>query len=150
MTDPAATTPRFVLFVYGTLLSGEASHSLLEGATALGPAKTKPDFDLFDLGPYPALVAGGETAVVGEVYEVGAPGRAAIDVHEEVPRLFKRWRIELDDGRSAEAYLLDRDQVRGRRRIPSGDWRARFRVERPPGTSARDSALVSWARKRER
>lgn len=137
-----------VLFVYGTLLSGESSHALLEGASALGPAKTSPAFELFDLGPYPALVAGGTTAVVGEIYEVPRPMLAAIDVHEEVPVLFKRMRIELDDGRLADTYLLEADRVRGRRRIRSGDWRARFRVG--AGPSARDAAIVQWARKRER
>jgi hypothetical protein len=55
--------------------------------------------------------------------------------------------IELADGRHAQAYVLDRDQVRGRRRIRSGDWRARFRVERGPG--ARDAQFVEWPRKRE-
>jgi len=64
-----------------------------------------------------------------------------------VPRLFKRVSIELEDGRRADTYVLDRAQVLGRRRVRSGDWRARFRVERAPG--ARDAPLVKWARKRE-
>jgi len=129
-------------------MSGEPAHALLDGAASLGPAKTKPAYDLFDLGPYPALTDGGTTAVVGEVVEVTVPMLAALDLHEEVPRLFERRPIELDDGRSVDAYLLDREKVRGRRRIRSGDWRARFQVERAPG--ARDSAMVSWMRKRER
>lgn len=139
---------RFVLFVYGTLLSGEPSHGLLDGARALGPATTPPAFDLFDLGPYPALVAGGTTAVVGELYEVMAPMLAAIDVHEEVPILYKRVRIALDDGREAETYTLDAAQARGRRRIRSGDWRGRFRAT--PARGIRDTPLVRWARNRER
>jgi gamma-glutamylcyclotransferase (GGCT)/AIG2-like uncharacterized protein YtfP len=133
--------------VYGTLLEGEPGHALLEGAVARGPAKTAAAFDLYDLGPYPALVAGGGVAVAGEVYEVTARSLAAIDIHEEVPRLFKRATIELEDGRLAQAYVLDRDQVRGRRRIRSGDWRGRFRVDRGPG--ARDAPFVAWLRKRE-
>jgi gamma-glutamylcyclotransferase (GGCT)/AIG2-like uncharacterized protein YtfP len=116
---------RFILFVYGTLLSGEASHARLNGARALGPATTPPEYDLFDLGPYPALVAGGATAVAGELFELPAAMLAAIDVYEEVPILFKRTRIAIEDGRVAEAYVLERDQVRGRRRIRSGDWRKR-------------------------
>ena len=136
-----------MLFVYGTLLSGETSHALLDGAVALGPARTVAAFDLFELGPYPGLVAGGTTAIAGEVYELTVTHLAAIDVHEEVPRLFKRVMIELEDGRRADTYVLERDQVRGRRRIRSGDWRARFQVERGPG--ARDAPLVKWARKRE-
>jgi hypothetical protein len=45
-------------------------------------------------------------------------------------------------------YVLEAEQVRGRRRIPTGDWRARFCVTRAPG--GRDGALVTWARKRDR
>jgi gamma-glutamylcyclotransferase (GGCT)/AIG2-like uncharacterized protein YtfP len=98
-------------------MRGEPGHGLLDGAGALGPAKTKPAYDLFDLGPYPALVDGGATAVVGEVVEVTVPMLAAIDLHEEVPRLFQRRPVVLEDGRSVDAYVLDRDQARGRRRI---------------------------------
>jgi gamma-glutamylaminecyclotransferase len=142
---------RYVLFVYGTLLSGEPSHALLDGASPLGAAKTRPELELFDLGPYPAIVSGGVTAISGELYEVATPMLAALDVHEGVPLLFKRRRIELEDGRSAEAYFLDADQVRGRRRIKSGDWRARFREGRAgAGPTARDGAFVTWVRKRER
>ena len=145
--DPAPLR-RYTLFVYGTLLRGETSHTLLKDAASLGPATTAATFDLFDLGAYPALVFGGTTAVAGEVYELEVRQLAAVDVHEEVPRLFKRERIELADGRNVEAYVLDRDQVRGRRRIRSGDWRTRFQVERPAGL--RDSPFAAWARRRER
>jgi gamma-glutamylcyclotransferase (GGCT)/AIG2-like uncharacterized protein YtfP len=134
--------------VYGTLLSGEPSHALLDGALSLGPVKTVPSFELIDLGPHPALVAGGSTAVTGELYDVPVAMLAALDVHEEVPVFFNRAVIALDDGRTAETYLLEADQVRGRRRIGSGDWRARFR--RKPAPSARDSAFVRWSRTRPR
>ena len=134
--------------MYGTLLPGESGHALLDGARALGPGKTPAAYALFDLGPYPALVAGGATAVVGELYEMPASMLAAIDVHEEVPILFKRTRIALEDERVVETYVLEREQVVGRRRIRNGDWRARFRVDPAPG--ARDAAFVKWARRRER
>jgi gamma-glutamylaminecyclotransferase len=137
-----------LLFVYGTLLPGETSHARLDGARALGPARTTPAYDLYDLGPYPALVDGGATAVVGELFEVPLPMLAALDVYEQVPILFQRARVALDDGRVAQTYVLARDQVRGRRRIRSGDWRGRFRAEPTPG--AREAAIVQWARKRPR
>ena len=145
----ATNQARFTLFVYGTLLPGEPAHALLEGALAMGPARTPPTFNLFDLGPYPALVAGGSTAVVGELFEVTRAMLLAIDVHEEVPVLFGRSRIRLDDGREVETYLLDPARVRGRRRIRSGDWRARFRVV-APATGAREAAIVRWAKNRPR
>jgi gamma-glutamylcyclotransferase (GGCT)/AIG2-like uncharacterized protein YtfP len=138
----------FLLFVYGTMLPGEPSHGLLEGAHCLGPAMTPPVFDLVDLGPYPALVAAGTTVVVGELYEVPLHMLAAIDVYEEHPVLFKRKTIGLSDDRQAQAYLLEADQVLGRRRIRSGDWRARFR--RMPAPSARDSAFIRWSKNRFR
>ncbi len=138
----------FRLFVYGTLLSGESSHELLQSARALGAAKTAPAFDLVDLGPYPALVPGGTTSVVGELYEVTAAALSAIDVYEEHPVFFKRTTIALESGSEAQAYLLEPAQVRGRRRIRSGDWRARFRPERPPGP--RDAAIVRWLRERHK
>jgi gamma-glutamylcyclotransferase (GGCT)/AIG2-like uncharacterized protein YtfP len=129
-------------------MSGEPAHGLLEGASALGPMQTAPGYDLFDLGPHPALVAGGATAVLGELYELPASMLAAIDVYEEHPVLFKRTPIALGDSRVVQAYLLDRDQVLGRRRIASGDWRGRFR--RRQGPSARDSAIVRWSKGRHR
>jgi hypothetical protein len=41
--------------------------------------------DLYDLGPYPALVAGGSVTVAGGL----RTSLTAIDIHEEVPRLFQ-------------------------------------------------------------
>jgi gamma-glutamylcyclotransferase (GGCT)/AIG2-like uncharacterized protein YtfP len=144
----APASRSFVLFVYGTLLSGESSHELLRSARPLGASKTAPAFDLVDLGPYPALVPGGSTSVVGELYEVSVEALSAIDVYEEHPVFFKRTTIPLEDGSQAHAYVLEPDQVRGRRRIRSGDWRARFRPERPPGP--RDAAIVRWLRGRHK
>jgi hypothetical protein len=59
-----------VLFVYGTLLSGERSHDRLGGSEKLGDATTEAIFHLVDLGPYPAMVIDGTTAVAGELYRV--------------------------------------------------------------------------------
>lgn len=148
MVDEQDLAERFVLFVYGTLLPGEPSHELLAGARSLGPASTPPSYSLIDLGPYPALIVGGSTAVVGALYEMSAQVLAPIDVHEEVPTLFKRRRLTLADGREAESYFLEADQVRGRRRIRSGDWRGRFRAAVTPGV--RDSPLARALRNRDR
>jgi gamma-glutamylaminecyclotransferase len=115
-----------VLFVYGTLLSGERSHERLGTAERLGEAKTAPIFHLVDVGPYPAIVADGTTAVAGELYRVDAGLLRELDVFEQVPLLFKRFRILLDDGSLADAYVMDPDQARGKRRIPQGDWRKRM------------------------
>lgn len=113
------------VFVYGTLLSGEPNHAALAGARFAGAAETAPAFELVDLGPYPALVAGGATRVRGEVYDVDEATLAALDAFEGHPDLYVRIRVTLADGTEAIAYAMPRARVAGRPRIASGDWRRR-------------------------
>lgn len=118
------------MFVYGSLLAGEPNHGVLAGAELVGPAVTAPAFELFDLGAYPALVAGGTRSVVGEVYAVDAAVLRRLDALEGHPGFYRRARIALElGGRTAEAYLLRAEQVVGRRVVASGDWRG-YRRER--------------------
>jgi len=123
-------TRRRRVFVYGSLLAGEPNHGVLMGAEFVGPAVTAPAFELFDLGAYPALVAGGTRAVAGEVYLVDAAVLRRLDALEGHPGFYQRTRVALAvGGRMAEAYLLRKDQVVGRRVVTSGDWRS-YRRER--------------------
>ena len=117
------------VFVYGTLLSGEPNHRLLADAELVGEARTEAAFDLVSLGAFPAMVPGGGTAIAGEVYEVDPQTLDALDRLEGHPRFYRRHAVRLDDGGEVLAYLLTPDQVRGRPRITSGDWR-RERKER--------------------
>jgi gamma-glutamylcyclotransferase (GGCT)/AIG2-like uncharacterized protein YtfP len=117
------------VFVYGTLPSGEPNHGLLAEATCEGLARTAPEFDLVDLGAFPAMVPGGATSVAGEVYAVGPLTLARLDRLEGHPRLYRREPVRLEGGGEALAYLLAPDQARGRPRINGGDWR-RAREER--------------------
>jgi len=120
----AETTPR--LFVYGTLLSGERDHSLLGGSRRLDVVSTEPAFELVDIGAYAAMVPGGCTSILGELYALDLKTLANIDVRRQVPILFRRVQIRLADGSQAESYLMDAEQLRGRRRLAHGDWRKRF------------------------
>jgi len=113
------------VFVYGTLLAGEANHGLLAGARLVGEGRTRPEYELRDLGAFPGLVPGGARAVVGEVYDVDAPTLAALDRLESHPRFYCRTSITLDDSAVVETYLLTPTQVAGCPLIPSGNWRAR-------------------------
>jgi gamma-glutamylaminecyclotransferase len=112
------------VFVYGTLLAGEPNHRLLTGARLVAEARTKPAFELRDLGPFPGLVSGGAHAVAGEVYEVDEATLAALDRLEGHPRFYRRTRIALEDGAAVETYLLAPEQVEGRPVIASGNWRS--------------------------
>lgn len=115
------------LFVYGTLMRGEARASYLCGARFIGEVNTAAEYGLLDLGHYPGLVAGGTTAVAGELYEVDGTTMDALDRLEEHPDLYRRQPISLADGRAAEAYLLAAGDLLARARpIASGDWRRRW------------------------
>jgi gamma-glutamylcyclotransferase (GGCT)/AIG2-like uncharacterized protein YtfP len=109
------------VFVYGTLLRGEANHGLLAGAALLGPHRTAPGYTLYSLGAYPGLVTGGGTAVNGEVYRVDDGGLALLDRLEDYPRLYGRRLIVTSYGR-AWVYLY-RGSIRDRPVLASGDWR---------------------------
>lgn len=120
------------LFVYGSLMQGEANHARLGGASLIGAARSEPRFELVDLGPYPGMVAGGRYSVVGELYRVDAATVARLDAFEGHPGHFRRSPIRLADGRPAQAYLLARRDARGRARIE------------PDGSDAGGGFVVRW------
>ncbi len=111
------------VFVYGSLLTGYHNHPVLEGCPLLGPARTLPQFDLLDLGRYPAMVCGGATSVAGELYAVSPATLAALDHLEGHPVYYHRMQVELHEAATAWAYVMDPLPVSGRPRIPSGSWR---------------------------
>jgi gamma-glutamylcyclotransferase (GGCT)/AIG2-like uncharacterized protein YtfP len=121
------------LFVYGSLLSGLAHHDVLGGGPCLGAARSQAAFVLYDLGPYPAMAAGGGSSVVGEVYEVGAERLGDLDAFEGHPELYRRAPITLEDGSSAEAYLLASRPPDGTPIVASGCWRTHL-ARRQAGT----------------
>lgn len=93
------------LFVYGTLMQGMRNHAYLEKATLIGPATTKPEFELMYNGSIPAARPGSE-AIVGELYEVSDEVLATLDVLEEVSsKLYEKREVTLADGRPATMYL---------------------------------------------
>lgn len=134
-----------LLFVYDTLREGEPLHAQLGESRFIGVASTLPAFSLVDLGPYAALLRGGSTSVVGELYAVSLQTRRQLDVERQVPLLFNRERVQLADGSEADAYILPADKARGRRRLAQGDWKKRF--ARPINPSA-GGAWVAWSRGR--
>jgi len=112
------------IFVYGTLMRGEAYfHRLMENARFLGKTRTDAAFDLLDLGEYPGLVAGGSTAVEGEIFEIDQTPLGAVDQLEGHPYLYQRSTISLEDGSEAIAYLLPAKARESYKVISSGDWR---------------------------
>jgi gamma-glutamylaminecyclotransferase len=78
------------LFVYGTLMRGEANHRLLRGSQFIGTAKTVRGFSLFDHGYFPAMVRMGDSIVSGEVFEITDETLRALDRLEGYPILYGR------------------------------------------------------------
>jgi gamma-glutamylaminecyclotransferase len=113
------------LFVYGTLMRGERAHHYLSAARFLAEGWTAPRYWLADMGEgYPALVAGGTTAVYGEIYRVDGSTLARLDAYEPAPDYYQRVRIEVA-GHDSWVYLLPEHEARGCAAIVSGDWRRR-------------------------
>jgi gamma-glutamylcyclotransferase (GGCT)/AIG2-like uncharacterized protein YtfP len=141
----------FLLFVCGALMFDEPAYGRLGGARMLGAVQTVPKFELVDLGNDAGMIEGA-SAVSGELYTVNVTTLAALDVQHGHPVLHRRVTIELDGGIQAEAYLLHADQVRGRRRIRSGDWRKRPGIlgAITPPRPQYGGALVEWTRNRWR
>jgi gamma-glutamylaminecyclotransferase len=110
-----------LLFAYGTLRRGQSNHSRLADARFVAEARTEPSFELVDLGGYPALLEGGDTAVSGELYELDAALLARLDEFEEVPQLYERKQISLGDT-CAHVYVMPRDRAACAPRIQVGDW----------------------------
>src|SRR4030042_4345496 len=93
------------IFVYGTLMQGMRNHLHLEKATFIGPAKTKPEFELMYNGSVPAARPGSES-IVGEAYEVDDETLKNLDVVEEVSgQLYVKQDTDLADGTKAVIYL---------------------------------------------
>lgn len=140
-------TREYVLFVCDSLMTGEEQHDKLAAARPLGEATTAPVYDLVDLGASGALCAGGVVAISGELYALEPAALAAIDVLRGHPVLHQRMPVRLADGREAEAYFMSYQQVAGRRRIRSGDWRKRPGAT--GGAQPREAGpFVRWAKRR--
>lgn len=117
-----------LVFVYGTMKRGHSNHDYLSGARFVADVLTAPEFELVDLGDYPAMVHGGETRVSGELYAVSRRGIQWVDELEDHPEYFRRTRVRLDDGTEVFGYLLSKDQGHPYPRIPSGIWVGRKRA----------------------
>lgn len=115
-----------LLFAYGSLMQGELHHDALVGATLKGPAKTPPGYVLVDLGPFPAMMVSPGKPVEGELYQIPRKLLLKLDGVKELGRLFHRATIVLESNEQAETYLMNEEQLRGRRRIRVPAWRDRF------------------------
>jgi len=98
----------------------------MDGCEFLFVTRTRSQFQMVDLGRYPAVVSG-TSSVVGEVYSVSSSDFARLDAFERVPELYVRKKTVLDDGSSAWIYVYnasdgDVDSLMDFPQVPLGDW----------------------------
>lgn len=117
------------VFVYGTLRRGEANdiNRLQPAPRPLGTARIRGA--LYDLGPYPGVILGGEGWVLGEVYAITPELERQLDVIEEVAPVasgeYARRHLLVDvAGQSLRCLVYETHpaRVRGHALISSGDW----------------------------
>lgn len=111
------------VFVYGSLQRGQANHRMMKSAQLIARVRTTAAFDLFDLGAFPAMATNGHTSIAGELYEVDDDLLRRLDAFEGCPTLYQREAIALDDGTSAEAYVMPRQRLGRAPRVKHGCWR---------------------------
>ena len=76
------------VFVYGTLMNGEANHSYLNDSTFLGNTMIE-GYDMYDVGFYPAIIPGNGIAI-GELYQVPKEDMPSIDMLEGEGTLYTK------------------------------------------------------------
>lgn len=116
---------KYRVFVYGTLKRGEALNDCMEGEFICTSSTLQPEYTMFDLGSYPAVIPRGNRRIWGEVYEVTPKQLENIDLIECVPDLYVRSRIKLTNGDLAFIYFLAPDvaaKVTEYTEIVMGDW----------------------------
>jgi len=105
------------VFVYGTLKRGQSNHGWLCKSYFVKEARTAKKYLLYDLGPYPCLVAaphGKGKHINGELYQVTESVLRGLDTLEGVGYgLYERVRIKLLDTKEPVwGYLYLRDVSR--------------------------------------
>jgi gamma-glutamylaminecyclotransferase len=101
-----------ILFVYGTLKSGQGNNHLLAGQEFVRAAETVPIYRLVGLGWHPGLVVDRESglAVKGELWSVDEHALARLDEYEGVPHWFRRDFIAIADlAGDVQAYFFNGD-----------------------------------------
>lgn len=124
------TGPVSHLFVYGTLRPGEVRWQHLSPFVADEGVAASVAGELYDTElDYPAAMFGGESRILGRVYEL-APARhdealAHLDEVEGAVRgMYHRVAVATDAGHAAWAYQCG-EQALLVRRIQCGDWQQR-------------------------
>ena len=118
---------KHLVAVYGTLRKEGNNNKVIKDGKYIGSFESKPIFDMYSVSnAFPALVLGGYTSVIMEVFEVNDKTLKAIDQLEGYRKNNKE--TSMYDRKSiytpyGEAYFYVYNQsTSGMTKIKSGDW----------------------------
>ena len=104
------------VFVYGTLMTGEANHHYLDNSKLLCKA-TIDGYDMYDVGYYPAIVPG-DNQIRGELYQVPIEDLPSMDRLEGEGKLYLKKCERVSDAKGVKTfaftyiYLKDTENLR--------------------------------------
>ncbi|MEW5824931.1 MAG: gamma-glutamylcyclotransferase family protein [Pseudomonadota bacterium] len=111
------------VFIYGSLKTGQSNRHWMAGSHLLGEHTTAALYRLYDLGPYPAALPGGTTALKGEVHALDTAHLHRLDHLENHPDEYERGLIDTPWG-AAWIYLYRHPLPSQARILPEGCWPA--------------------------
>lgn len=129
------TDERVLVFVYGSLMQGQSNAHHMPAGSFVRRARTGRGWALVSLGPWPALVVGDGQVhgrVHGEVHAVPTAELPRLDAFEDVPDLYVRRAIALDDGTEVDAWVMPARRAQLGEPVPGGDWRDARPTSGPP------------------
>lgn len=118
------------MFLNGTAMSGQKDHSVVAGATFIGPASTSPNYRFFAVrDEFPGLfpVDSGGASIDGELYEM--PDEMLFDrLLPQEPKELELGSIQLADGSTVRGMILRADRIVAGDKVIDiadlGGWRA--------------------------
>ena len=110
--------------VYGSLKKCFGNHRLLEGQEYVGVWLTPPEYTMYNLGAFPAVVPRGKTSIVCELYDVDDGCLSRLDMLEGHPDFYERVDVSTPFGEGVQMYLF-RNRISGNRTrdvVANGFW----------------------------
>ena len=102
------------VFVYGTLKGANHVRGLARfpGAEFIAQATTaEGQYKMLDLGPFPAVMAGGDADVLGEIWEVDDHTFEVLDQIEGYPDFYNRKIVNTNQGEAWMYYFVNNTEV---------------------------------------
>ena len=98
---------KYKVFVYGTLLTNERNHYLIEDSKLINKGYVE-GFYMFNLGRYPGIQKG-NGRILGEVYEVDENTLSKLDILEEEGVMYQKILVDvtLDNQETITAYVYE-------------------------------------------